>query len=697
MHFLDDLMIILGVSAIFTVVFQKLRQPLVLGYILAGLAVGEHTPGVRVHDEALVHALSELGVILLMFSIGIEFSIRKIARVGLTAGLTALLEVGLMISLGYLVGQLFGWTAMESLFAGACLGISSTMLVAKAFEEKKLKDGFTEVVFAVLVFEDMIAILLLAILTAVASGSGMSPYDFAITVGKLLGFLGVLLVGGLLIVPRLLRLVAALGQPETLLVASVSVCFAMAVLAEKAGYSVALGAFLGGLLISESGQGHKVEHELRPLRDVFAAIFFVSVGMTIDPGLVAENWLPVVVLTAVVLAGKTAGVSLGSFLTGSSLRTSVRSGMSLAQIGEFSFIIATLGMTTGAVRDFLFPVAVAVSCITAFTTPRLVAASERVAGRVDHALPARLQTFVTFYASWIEQLRNAPRQRTLRSRVRGQVLWILGDAALLIATVAATARFVDRLAAALSQTTGLDHGILWWSIAGVGAALAGGFAVGLVRHIHQLALTLASEVMPRGEAGKADTGTAPRRALVVTLELAMTLIVGLPLVALLQPCLFVGTGALVIVLITVYTASLVWRSVTSLQGHVRAGTELLVEVLARQTQAAAAPAIEATRVQLPGFPKMSPIRLSPTSAAVGRTLAQLDLRALTGASVLAISRAGAGVVMPTAGEVLREGDILALAGSQEAVAAAMELLGGAGMSEESGYLAFNPGDLRTMS
>ncbi|MEZ4454083.1 MAG: cation:proton antiporter [Nannocystaceae bacterium] len=349
MHFLDDLMIILGVSAIFTVVFQKLRQPLVLGYILAGLAVGEHTPGVRVHDEALVHALSELGVILLMFSIGIEFSIRKIARIGLTAGLTALLEVGLMISLGYLVGQLFGWTDLESLFAGACLGISSTMLVAKAFEEKKLKGGFTEVVFAVLVFEDMIAILLLAILTAVASGNGMSPYDFAITVGKLLGFLGVLLVGGLLIVPRLLRLVAALGQPETLLVASVSVCFAMAVLAEKAGYSVALGAFLGGLLISESGHGHKVEHELRPLRDVFAAIFFVSVGMTIDPRLVAENWLPVVVLTAVVLAGKTAGVSLGSFLTGSSLRTSVRSRMSLAQIGEFSFIIATLGMT--AVRS----------------------------------------------------------------------------------------------------------------------------------------------------------------------------------------------------------------------------------------------------------------------------------------------------------------------------------------------------------
>ncbi|MEZ4454084.1 MAG: TrkA C-terminal domain-containing protein [Nannocystaceae bacterium] len=244
--------------------------------------------------------------------------------------------------------------------------------------------------------------------------------------------------------------------------------------------------------------------------------------------------------------------------------------------------------------------------------------------------------------------------------------------------------------------TGLDHEILWWSIAGVGAALAGGFAVGLVRHIHQLALTLASEVVPRSEAGKADLGTAPRRALVLTLELAMTLIVGFPLVALLQPFLFVGTGAVVIVLVTIYTASLIWRSVTNLQGHVRAGTELIVEVLARQTQAAAAPALAPTQVQLPGFPKVSPIRLSPTSAAVGKTLAQLDLRALTGASVLAISRVGAGVVMPTASEVLQIGDVLALAGSQEAVAAAMELLGGAGMSEESGYLAFNPADLGTL-
>jgi CPA2 family monovalent cation:H+ antiporter-2 len=213
-----------------------------------------------------------------MFTIGIEFSMRKIARIGVSAGLTALIEVGLMVSLGYLGGRMFGWNATESLFLGACLGISSTMLVAKAFEEQKLRGGFVDVVFAVLVFEDMIAILLLAMLTAVASGAGLSPGEFALTLGKLLGFLIALLAGGLLIVPRFIRWAVHQNKGETTLISAIAVCFAMSALAILADYSAALGAFIAGMLVSESGEGPRVEHLIKPLKDLFAAIFLSRSG-----------------------------------------------------------------------------------------------------------------------------------------------------------------------------------------------------------------------------------------------------------------------------------------------------------------------------------------------------------------------------------------------------------------------------------
>src|SRR5688572_25993912 len=300
-HHVQDMGIILTTAVLTSLLSTKLKQPPVLGYLLAGMMLGPHVPGIVLDDPALTHSLSELGVILLMFTIGIEFSLRKLARIGVPAGLTSVIEVGLMISLGYLAGQLFGWSELESLFIGACVGISSTMLVAKAFEEKKLKGGFVEVAFAVLVFEDIIAILLLAVLTGVASGGGMGPAELGLMIGKLVGFLAALLVAGLLIVPRFIRGVVKLGRSETTLIAGIAVCFAMAGLAAAAGYSVALGAFMAGMLISESGEGPKVEHLIQPLRDLFAAIFFISVGMSIDPGLVLEHWLPVVVLTLLVL------------------------------------------------------------------------------------------------------------------------------------------------------------------------------------------------------------------------------------------------------------------------------------------------------------------------------------------------------------------------------------------------------------
>src|SRR5215510_14390192 len=430
---LTDLALILCVAAVTTLVFQRLRKPVVLGYLLAGVVVGPHLPVPLFVDEPLTHTMSELGVVLLMFSLGLEFSLRKLIRMAPTAGIVAVIQCSLMIWLGYLVGRTFGWTVYEALFAGSALAISSTTIIVKVFAEQKITGRLSEIVFGVLIVEDLIAILLLTILTAVASGVGLSAGALALTVGKLAGFLALLLVGGMLIVPRLMRAVVRLHSNETTVVAAVGLSFAFTLLARWMGYSVALGAFLAGALVAESGAAKIIEHRIEPVRDVFAAVFFVSVGMLIDPRLVWEHWPAVLALTAVVIGGNLIGVSIGTFITGYGVRTSVQAALSLGQIGEFSFIIAGVGLSLGVVRPFLYPIAVAVSVLTSLTTPWLIRGSGRLAAVIDRRLPHRLQTYASLYGAWVNGLRATPEHRTAWARIRHLVVLLVVDVTLLAA------------------------------------------------------------------------------------------------------------------------------------------------------------------------------------------------------------------------------------------------------------------------
>ena len=671
-HFLQELVIVLGLAAVTTVVFQKLRQPVVLGYLITGLIIGPHVPTGIVADTVLIGTLSELGVIMLMFTIGLEFSIRRIAQVGAGAALTTAIEVGLMFSLGYLAGELLGFTGKESLFTGACVAVSSTMLVAKSFEEQRASQTVKGLVFAVLVFEDMIAIVLLALLTGVAGGAGLGGRELAETSGKLLGFLLLLLVGGLFIVPRFIRLIARFERPEVLLIAVLAICFAMALLAEKAGYSVALGAFLAGMLVSESGEGGKVEHMVAPFRDVFAAVFFVAVGASIDPAEMWANVVPILALTALVVFGKLVGVTVGAFLAGNGLDRSLRAGLSLGQVGEFSFIIAGLGIATGATGGFLLPVVVGVSCLTALSTPRMMRLSDRVGGWIDAHLPQRVQAFVGFYGSWIQGIRSGPRRNSLWSRLRLPLLMLLADSVLLGATVVATALLLPRLGTLAAEELSLEPAVARAVVIAAAVVVGALFLFGVLRRSRRIATTLAAEVLPPSPEGKLDLGTAPRRMLVVTLELAVVLFVGLPLVAALQP--FVPAGLLALGLVVGGIGFTMWRSFANFQGHVRAGSELIVEALARQSRSAAKPELDDVRAMLPGIPGLSPVRLVRGSPVVGRSLLDINLRALTGATVLAIHREGDASVLPTADAVLRAGDVLALAGPPEAIEAAERLV-----------------------
>ncbi|WNG39707.1 potassium transporter [Archangium violaceum] len=685
--FLLAMAMVLCVAAVTSVVFQRLRQPVVLGYIIAGLIIGPHVPIPLVADAAIVHTLSELGVILLMFSLGLEFSLRKLVQVGPTAGLTAVIQCSLMIWLGFVVGRAFGWTPLESIFTGAIIAISSTTIIAKAFDEQNIHGKLREIVVGVLIVEDLIAILLMATLTAISTGAGLSAGQLTLTVGRLALFLAGLIGIGLLVIPRTVRAIHRLQRPETLLVASVGICFAIALLAQSFGYSVALGAFLAGSLVAESGKEKDVEHLVQPVRDVFAAIFFVSVGMIIDPALIAQHWVAVLVLTVVVILGKLVGVGLGVFLTGSGTRTAIQSGMSLAQIGEFSFIIAGLGLSLNATGQFIYPIAVAVSAITTLTTPFLIRASGPVANLVDRKLPKPLQTFAALYGSWVEELRSAPPRQTAGAKIRRKIRLLLLDAALLAAIIIGTSVRLDRMAAAVESWIGLDAPVARMLVIGLASALAAPFCVGVVQVARALGTLLAETAFPAAE-GRLDRAAAPRRALVVTLQLASVLIVGAPLVAVTQPFLPGVLGAAVLLVLLVVLSVAFWRSATNLQGHVRAGSQVIVAALAAQSHQDKSEAhhgkdLKTVHAILPGLGEPTPVRLETSSPAVGRTLAELNLRGMTGATVLAIRRGEEQVVVPTANEMLRAGDVLALAGTHEAIDAARAVLDGSPPPEQA--------------
>jgi len=678
-EFLKALTIVLGVAALVTVVFQRLRQPVVLGYLLAGLIIGPHLPVPLVADREIVQTLSDFGVILLMFSLGLDFSLRTLARVGPRAGITAVVETSLVMWLGFTAGRSLGWTTVESLFAGAVVAISSTTVIAKAFDEQRVAGPRRDFVVGILVVEDLIAVLLMATLTAVSSGAGLSAGSLAATTGRLAAFLAALVVGGMLVVPRAMRAVVRLGRPETILISAVATCFALSLVAHALGYSVALGAFLAGSLVAESGEAPTVGRLIAPVRDMFAAVFFVSVGMLIDPALVGRHWSAVAVLGGTVLLGKTLGVSLGAFLTGNGVRTAVQSGMSLAQIGEFSFIIAGLGLALGATRDFLYPVAVSVSAVTTLATPWLIRGSGAAASWVDRRLPRPLQTFAALYGSWIEGLRAAPEQRTRGAAVRRLVRLLGGDAVILAAIAIGAAVSFEPAAALLRRATGVGESPARWLVLAAAVALAAPFVAGVVRVARRLGAALADAVLSDAPVGRVDPAAAPRRALVVTIQLTIVLLVGIPLVAVTQPFLPGAQGAGALGLLLVALAVAFWRSATNLQGHVRAGAQVIAEVLRAQARTARPlnrRSLAQVEAILPGIGAPEPLTLAAGSPAVGRSLAELNLRGLTGATVLEIHREDQDVLAPGAGDVLRAGDVLALAGSTGAIEAAVELLTG---------------------
>ncbi|MBK9656403.1 MAG: cation:proton antiporter [Rhodanobacteraceae bacterium] len=667
--FLESLAVVLCVAAATTVLCQRVHLPVVLGYLLAGVLIGPHTPPLLVADAAIIGTLSQLGVILLMFYIGMELSLRKLAEVGPRGFAVVLVELGLMLSLGYVAGRLAGFNPIECAFLAAMLAISSTTIIARTFEEQQVPARMREQVFGTLVIEDIFAILLIAMLTTLATTRSLDFAGLAAAAGRLGIFLTVLMMVGLLIVPRLIRFVVSLKRPETTLVTSVGVCFAAALAAQQYQYSVALGAFLAGCLVAESGEGKRIAAQVRPLRDMFTAVFFVSVGLSIDPAqlLAQSGWI--VLFSALVVVGKFIGVAIGFFATGSAVRASAQAGLAMGQIGEFSFIIAGLGVSLGAIDSSLYPIAVGVSCVTTLLTPFAVKHSGRIGEWIDGRLPRPLQTFVSLYGSWIEQLGRARQRGTLGARVGRLTRLILLDAALLVALLIASSVGGDEVATFLKRKLPFAADAVRWSVAFGFVALAVPLALGLFRLIRALGVALALAALPAAPEGHVDFAQAPRRAFVVALQLGLMLLVALPCLALLQPFLPGIRGTLPLLLLVLVAGYAFWRSATQLQGHVRAGAEALVAAVAvpGATADEQAQALDQMEQLLPGLGDLASFALEPGNPWLGRTLAEVNLRAVTAATVLAIRRGDDAVLTPDGKQALQQGDVLILTGTHDAI------------------------------
>lgn len=438
---IEDLALILAIAGITTLIFKKLKQPLVLGYILAGLLV---SPNFKffptVSDLENVKTWGEIGVIFLLFSLGLEFSFKKLVKVGGTAGISGIFEVSCMIGLGFGTGRLMGWPMMDCIFLGGIIAISSTTIIIRAFDELGVKtQKFASVVLGILVIEDLVAVLLMVLLSTIAISQTFAGGEMLQSVLKLIFFLCLWFISGIFILPTFFKYVKKLLSEETLLIISLGLCLVMVVVATRVGFSAPLGAFIMGSILAETTKAEKIEHLVKSVKDLFGAVFFVSVGLLIELDKLVQYALPIGILTVVVVFGKTISVTIGALLSGQPLKVAVQAGTSLAQIGEFSFIIATLGVSLKVTSDYLYPIAVGVSVMTAFTTPYTIRLAEPLYHFLEKRLPLKWRTAINQYSTGAQTIQAESDWKVV---LRSYTSVMLVNSVIIIALILISSRFL---------------------------------------------------------------------------------------------------------------------------------------------------------------------------------------------------------------------------------------------------------------
>ena len=577
--FIGDLATVMIVAGATTVLFQRLRQPVLLGYILAGVLIGPHTPGVLVGDPRAIDDISNLGVVLLMFTLGLEFSVRKLREVGMGVLMVAVIEVGLMLWIGTGVGEALGWNRMDALFLGALISLSSTMVATRTLAEGGLRHlPFAQRVVGILVAEDVLAIVILTVLSAVAIGGAMEAGTALTVVGQVGLFVVAGMILGLLLLPRLIDYVAGFGRDETLLVSALGVCFGASLFAAWLGFSVALGAFLAGAVIAEARNAHRVMRLVEPLRDMFAALFFVAIGLKIDPALLWQYVLPALGVAVVVMAGKTLTVGMGMVAVGQEVRSSIRTGLSMAQIGEFSFVIATLGASLGVISDFVYPTAVAVSVVCMAASPYLVGNADGIVNGMRRITPGPLRLLLNSYANWLGSLRPVEQNAMIAAMLR-RLLWHIGVNVVLVVTLFVIGAYVNAHNWSWFSTFGVGREARHSLIFAVALFLSLPMLIAIYRKAEALGMLLAELGIREQFAG--GYTHAIRSLLARLIPLGTLLALGL-LVSVLGSAILPPRGVAIVLLVAgVLLSAVLWRALVKMHARLQAA---LRDTLERPSQ-----------------------------------------------------------------------------------------------------------------
>jgi CPA2 family monovalent cation:H+ antiporter-2 len=663
--FLQDLAVVMIVAGLVTVIFHHLKQPVVLGYILAGLIIGPHTPPFPlIQNEQSIKTLADLGIIFLLFSLGLDFNLRKLKQVGVAALVAGFVEIPLMFWLGYEIGQWFGWKTMDSVFLGAMIAISSTTIIVKALRDLgRTKEESAHLVFGILIVEDIAVIVMIAVFSSVGMSGEMGLLKIGTTAGRLLIFMVTAIVVGLIAVPRLLHFVARFKSDEVLLISVLGLVFGFSLVAVQMGYNVALGAFIIGAVISEARHAAKITLLTEPIRDMFSAVFFVSIGLLLDPRMIVDHALAVAVITVAVILGKVFACSFGTFVAGHDTRTALRVGMSLAQIGEFSFILAALGMSLKLTSDFLYPIAVAVSVITTALTPYRLRSSDRFVAWFHEIAPKGLVEATDLYTRRLSKV--GERHSGMAAKLARKWLLQMALNIILIAAIFIGAALAERTRPEwfswLPFTREQMTTVLWFAAVLLSLPLF----IATFRKLQALGMLVAE-----------TRGAKPNSREMAVIANGMPL-GGITMVALwmmaLSATLLPPTNILIVLLAVIVLVTLLsWRFFVRIYSRAQVA---LRETLAEVPVEKLTP--ESThRPTILRDADLHTLLIGPKSIAAGKLIRELQLRTKTGASIVGIDRNGKSIINPGPDEELHANDHILLLGSVEQLETAKALLRG---------------------
>ena len=678
LNLVRDLAVILISAGIFTIISKALKQPLILGYIIAGFLIGPHVRFFfNISSAEAVHQWSEIGLIFMMFGLGLEFSFKKLLKVGSGALVTAGTKFIGVFVIGFIVGQALSWTVMESIFLAGLMSMSSTAVVIKSYDDMGLKDKpYAGLVFGTLVVEDLIAILLMVLLSTMAVSNQFAGGELVGALAKLVFFIILVFVIGIYLIPTLLKKARKYLNDEILLLVSIGLCFAMVSIASLAGFSSALGAFVMGSILAETIESEHIEHLVSPLKDLFGAIFFVSVGMMIAPDVILHNWLVILLLAVLVILTHIVFSATGIMLTGNGLENAVHTGFSLAQLGEFGFIIASVGVSLGVMRDFIYPVIVAVSVITTFTTPYMI----KLAGPAYALLQRKLPESTLARLNQMERTSNssAAERSDWHKLLSAYFIRIILYSVILVALMIASRTLLEPLVGRLLP----DLSKFVQNLVTVGITL-----VVMSPLLYGLAVNKGSADVYAKRLLKAKSSNS------------------WPIMGLLLGRFFIAI-AFVLVVISTHFDLAGWTAVLLIIGGVAfflisrsrvrerstsMESKFFDNLNAKEVQARKnAPVAASIKAKMAGYDiHLDRIKVSADSSYIGKMLKEIPIRDESGANVIKISRGTHNILVPDGNVTVYPGDELLAVGSEEQLSALKELFKASLIEAPDGNMEFN--------